>query len=313
MTTIKKTIRSMHLIWVSATLLILLFGVNASFGQDSTKVKEPNKPVSETFNSGTFLENQTFMTNPAKSIELIINHRFGKMSDGSKELWGIYSPSNIRMGLNYAILNYLQVGIGTTKFNKQQDANLKLRLIQQTTNNKIPVSVSYFGNIVYDARDTKSFDYENFSELHRFSTFSEIMVARKFCKYLSMQIAPMYTHYNVVETASDTMADPVRKNDNFGLSVLAKVYMTSTMSFFVEYDRNFTKMIKETSKYLKPRPNVAVGFEAFTGSHSFQLFVSTASDLSYQRNMVYNTSPFFKNGLAKSGIAIGFNITRVFY
>jgi len=313
MITLKITKLIMQLNRIALILLITIFTSFVSFGQDTISKKTPLEPVTETYNSGTFLENQTCITNPAKTFELIINHRFGKMSDGSKELWGIYSPSNIRMGLNYGITDYLTVGLGTTKFNKQQDANLKLRLIRQSTNGTIPVSVSYYGNIVMDARDTKSFDYVNFKELHRFSTFSELMISRKFCKFFNLQLAPMYTHYNVVETANDSIADPVRKNDNFGLSVIGKLNVTSVWSFFFEYDKNFTKILKETAQFKNPRPNVACGFEAFTGTHSFQLFVSTAADLSNQRNMVYNTSPFFKTGSIPSGIAIGFNITRMFY
>ena len=313
MITLKKTMLITHLNRFALILLVSIFTSTVSFGQDTITKKTPNEPVTDTYNTGTFLENQTCITNPAKTIELIINHRFGKMKDGSKELWGIYSPSNIRMGLNYSITDYLTLGMGTTKFNKQQDINLKLRLLRQTTNGTIPVSVSYYGNIVMDARDTKSFDYANFKELHRFSTFSEIMISRRFCKNFNLQLAPMYSHYNVVESANDSIADPVRKNDNFGLSVIGKLNVTSVWSFFFEYDHNFTKILKETTLFTNPRPNVACGFEAFTGTHSFQIFVSTAADLSNQRNMVYNTSPFFKTGSIQSGIAIGFNITRMFY
>ena len=121
MINITKTNLNKYLKSLISTLFITLFVTSVSYGQDSTDVKEPNEAVSETFNTGIFLENQTYITNPAKSIELVINHRFGKISDGSKELWGIYSPSNIRMGLNYAVTDYLNLGFGTTKYNKQQD------------------------------------------------------------------------------------------------------------------------------------------------------------------------------------------------
>jgi hypothetical protein len=303
--------------------MLLIFGINFLFGQDSIS-KKVDKSVDNTFNSGVFLENQTCVMNYAKSFELVINHRFGKINTGSKEAWGIYSPSNIRIGLNYSILEYLQVGIGTTKFNKQQDANVKLRLIQQTISGKIPVSVVYYGALVYDARDTKSFDYPNFKESHRFSYFHEILVSHKFCNFFNLQVAPMYTHYNIVETTNnsvqsssgDTLAHRIRRNDNFGLSVLGKINITSTISFLFEYDKNFTKLIKETEVYKNPKPNIAIGFEKATAAHSFQLFVSTAEAITYQRNMVYNQNVFIGKGdkewWFKSDLVIGFNITRIF-
>jgi len=285
--------------------------INFSFGQDSTK----NVPVSNTFNSGIFLENQTYITNYPKSFELVINHRFGKISDGATEAWGIYSPSNIRIGVNYAVRKNLQIGLGTTKNDKLQDANIKYSIIQQTTNNKIPVSVTYFGEFSYDARDKKSFDYQNYKDIHRFSYFNEIMLARKFCDYFVLQVAPIYTHFNIVE--SDTAGNPIRKNDNFGISALGKFSITPTLSFFIEFDKNLTKIIKETDIYKKPKPIVAFGIEKSTAAHSFQIFVSTGDAINYQKNIVYNQNILYGKGDAdwwfKSDIVIGFNITRVFY
>ena len=109
MITIKKTALSLIINRFVLSLLLAFITTSLVIGQGSTPVKEVNKPVSGTYNSGTFLENQTVITNSAKCFELVINHRFGKLSDGSKEAWGIYSPSNIRFALNYAITNSINV------------------------------------------------------------------------------------------------------------------------------------------------------------------------------------------------------------
>lgn len=304
-------------------LMLLTLTINTINAQDAEKKKD-DKPVTNTFFSGTFMENQTYLMNSAKAIELVINHRFGKLMDGSKMAWGIYSPSNIRMGVNYSINNKLQIGIGTTKYNKQQDANIKYNLIQQTKSGKIPVSVTYYGNVVYDGRESSAFNNPGFKESHRFSYFHEIMISRKFCNAFSLQVAPMLTYYNVVETArpnvlstdADTLADPVRKNMNIGLSVLGRANITSSLSFLFEYDHNFTKLIKQTEIYKNPKPNVSIGFEKATAAHAFQLFVTTAEAITNQRNMVYNQNDFIGKGdvdyYFKSGLMIGFNITRVF-
>jgi len=300
----KKILHNMLVQRIASFAFIAVSASGILFAQETT---EPNKPVSGTYNSGIFLENQTVLMYPAKTIEFVINHRFGKISDGAKEFWGIYSPSNIRMGINYSLTNKLQIGIGATKFNKQQDLSIKYGLFEQTTNGKIPVSVTYYGSFVLDARETAtSFDYVNYKYAHRFSYFHEIMISHRFCDFFNMQIAPTYTHYNITESASDTSAVRFRRPDNFGLSVLGKMNITPTIAFFFEYDHNFTKLYKKG--YDEVKPNISIGFENATSAHSFQLFVTTANDITYQRNMVYNQNDFLH-----SGLMLGFNITRVFY
>lgn len=306
----KKTYLSHIHIYLVLAYLFLPWRVSISFGQDSTK----NEPVFNTFSCGTFLENQTYMTNYPKSIEFVINHRFGQISDGAEEAWGLYSPSNIRLGINYAIDKNLQIGLGTTKYDKQQDANIKYLIMQQSTNNKIPVSLSYFGSVSYDARNKKNFDYNNYKLAHRFSYFHEFMIARKFGDLFSLQLAPIYTHFNVVE--SDSLNNPIRKNDNLSLSILGKFTLTPTLNLFFEFDKNFTKLIKETELYKNPQPVIAFGIEKATAAHSFQLFISTGEAIIYQKNLVYNQNKAYnqdcKNSF-KSDIVIGLNITRLFY
>ena len=59
-------------------LMILIFAISSSNAQEKEKTKKvkstENKPVSNTFFSGIFLENQTYIMNDAKAIELVINH-----------------------------------------------------------------------------------------------------------------------------------------------------------------------------------------------------------------------------------------------
>ncbi len=310
MITIKKTTHHILIKYFTSFVFIAIFATSFLFAQETP---EPNKPVTGTYNSGIFLENQTVLMYPAKTLEFVINHRFGKISDGFDEFWGIYSPSNIRLGLNYSITDKLQIGIGATKFNKQQDLSIKYGIVEQTTNGKIPVSITYYGSLVLDARESSNFDYANYKYVHRLSYFHEIMFSRKITDFLNLQIAPTYTHYNIAESyaKNDTTNVRLRRNDNFGLSVIAKVNLTPTIALFGEYDHNFTKLYKklnDNDTYKEAKPNIAIGIENATSAHSFQIFVTTAYDITYQRNMVYNQNDFLH-----SGLMLGFNITRVFY
>ena len=308
MTTIKKTLQNLYIIRTLSIVIFTVFASNFTFAQESTP--EKNVVTTGVFNSGTFIENQTTVVLPKHTFEFVVNHRFGKIGDGFKELFGIYSPSNIRFALNYGITDKLQVGLGTTKYNKIQDFNYKYSIVEQTTNNKIPVSVVYFGSISLDAREkATSFGYENYSFSHRLSYFNEIMVSRKFCDFFSLQIAATHTHLNIVESASEVKADPLRRNDQFGMSALGKLNVTPTIAFTFEYDKNFSLITKKVSdKFQEVKPNFAIGIENSTAAHSFQVFITTAEAIDYSRNMAYNQNPFTSKGLM-----IGFNITRVFY
>jgi len=48
----------------------------------------------------------------------------GKIKD-IKDLFGIYAASNIRLGLNYSLMDDLMIGFGTTKDQKLQDFRVK--------------------------------------------------------------------------------------------------------------------------------------------------------------------------------------------
>jgi hypothetical protein len=315
MITINKILQSLSLKGFFAFMVTVLFTTSFSIAQETTPASnaDANTPVSGAFSGGIFLENQTTVMYPKKTMEVVINHRFGKLAtDGKlnvKEFFGVYSPSNIRMGINYSITNNLQIGIGTTKFNKQQDLNLKYGVCEQTTNNAFPVAVTAFASVYYDAREeATSFNYANYSDAHRFSYFSEILISRKFNDFFTLQFAPTWAHYNVTESASETSVVRLRRNDQFGISLLAKATLTPTLNVFCEFDKNLTPYYRKDAKIDEPKPNLAIGIENATAAHSFQVFITTAEAITYQHNMVYNTNDFLH-----SGFMIGFNITRVFY
>ncbi len=315
MTTIKNRLYNMQLNSVLALVSFVLITTSFSFGQDA------NKAVTGVFNSGVFLENQTTVMVPKKTFEFVINHRFGKLSDGKysddiSSMYGLYSPSNIRLGFNYGITDKFQIGFGATKNNLQEDLNYKYSIVEQTTNNKIPVSVVFFGATYLDARLKSSsvFSYPNYKYVHRLSYFNEILISRKFNDMFSLQAAATYTHLNLVDQATvpfgnTQVVERLRRSDQFGMSALAKINLTQTIAFICEYDNNFSKLyMQPTATYPEARPNFSFGFENATAAHSFQVFVTTASNITYQTNMVYNTNPF-----STKGLGIGFNITRVFY
>ena len=133
-----------------AFLLISAYMVSLS-AQDETPAEQKSKPVRFTFGTSILIDNHTIATPYKGGIELEIHHRFS-LIENYKNLFGIYGAANTRLGLNYGITDRIMLGVGTTKDYKLQDIQWKYLILQQTEDNKMPVSLSYYGNIVLDLR-----------------------------------------------------------------------------------------------------------------------------------------------------------------
>lgn len=290
-------------------LLLIAFGI--AFSQTFAQ-EEKDTPVSSTFESGYLIDNQTVVVQDAKTLEFAIQHKFGNMDNGISDLFGIYSPgSNIRLGLDYVPVNNLQVGIGVTKKNMYTDLNAKWALLKQTEKNKIPISVTIYGVAAVDGRDISMLGIgktnhsgERFSQFamvfsDRLSYFSQIIVARKFTDWLSLQAAASFTHYNMIGRDDN--------HDLVGLHFNGRIKFSPQSSFIFNYDAPLNiKDISEQIDWTAPKQNLALGIEISTFTHTFQIFVSNVSGILPQDNMMWN-----QNNWKNQGIAIGFNITRL--
>ena len=120
--------------------------------QEKEKDSIIDKPERPAFESATLIDNPTNVLYGKNTLEIQMSHRFGLINGGTNDLAGFWAPSNIRIGLSYAILDRLTIGYGTTKFDRLQDFNWKVGVLRQTRSERIPVSISYYGNFTIDAR-----------------------------------------------------------------------------------------------------------------------------------------------------------------
>lgn len=277
---------------------LLLFGGTALYAQDTTdsipeqpeKKEKDNRPQRAAFDS-EYLINQATTTIPqAKTVTFMIQHRFGTLGSESFDMFGLYAPSNIRLGVSYSLTDYLQVGIGSTKLNKMQDLNWKLTALRQTRSNSIPVTVSYTGNVAVDVRGDIFPAFNN-----RLSYFHQLIIARRFNSALSLQIAANYSHYNILDSSEFSGL----KHDNIGGSIGGRYKLSPQSSILFEYGMSFTAPEKI-------KPNAAIGWEIATSGHAFQIFLSTYSAILPQADYTFNTNDF-----TDKGILLGFNITRL--
>jgi hypothetical protein len=279
-------------------VLILSLFLSPIFAQEETKAQEKSSdPVRNTFSTELLIENQTVATPYKGGLQLQIQHRFSPI-ESIHNLYGIYGSANTRIGLNYGITDRLMIGAGTTKDYALQDLRWKYLILQQTEDNSMPVSLSYYGNIVADLRAEENFGpSEDFKQMHRLSYFTQIIVARKFNEKISAQIAPSFIYMNTVKRYSDEVG---YKNLNFGLHAGARANLFGNQSLLLEYDQLLTK--QETGEEMdQPKPNLAFGWEIGTATHSFQVFASNYNLIIDQYNLLYSTT--------SRDYMFGFNIT----
>jgi hypothetical protein len=276
-------------------LLTLSLFISSLFAQEETQ--EKSKPVRFTFGTTTLIDNQTIESPYKGGLELEIQHRFSVI-ENYHDLFGIYGSANTRIGLNYGITDRLMIGAGTTKNFKLQDISWKYLILRQTEDNSMPVSLSYFGNIVADLRTEENFipPTSEFKQIHRLSYFTQLIVARKFSEKISFQIAPSLVYFNTVTRFSDVSG---YKNLNFGFSAGGRANLFGSHSLILEYDQLLTKQ----DLNVQPKPNLSLGWEIGTATHSFQIFLANYDQIINQRNLVYNTNDF-----ASGDYLVGFNI-----
>lgn len=303
-----------------STLIIGIFflstlAVNAQDeGTEQTTEETPKeRPVRPAFESGLLFDASTTTLQPAKTLEMIIQHRFGVIDfdDDKTDFLGIWGGSNIRIGMNYSILNNLTIGVGATKFNQMEDIQLKYRIIEQTRSNSIPVTAVLYGVVGIDGSDKHKWDatYDTAANKHfhfanRMSYFTQLIVSRRFNDHLSLQVAPGFVHYNCVDSVYD--------HDRFTLSFAGRYKFTPQGSFIISADvpmkinslRDYKLVKPNTVEYWKP--NICVGFEVSTSTHAFHIYLASAQGILPQEDVMWN-----QNDFASGGFLIGLNVTRL--
>ncbi len=290
----RRNLKTMKKILTACLLFLVAVSITA---QEEAPANEKSKPVRFTFGTGMLIDNQTVATPYKGGIELQIQHRFSLIQN-YHNLFGIYGAANTRLGLNFGITDRIMVGLGTTKDYKLQDIQWKYLILQQTEDNRMPVSLSYYGNIVVDLEQKAAFGpVDRYKAIHRLSYFTQLILARKFGEKLSLQVAPSLIYYNSVPQYSDVLK---YKNLNYGLSAGARVALFGSHSLILEYDQLLTR--QDLDK--QPQPNLSLGWEIGTATHTFQVFAANYDQIINQRNLLFNVNDF-----RKGEYLIGFNIT----
>lgn len=246
-----------------------------------------------TFKGTRLINGHSVETRKKNNLDFIISHRFGKMSGGIYEFYGL-DQSNIRIGFDYGVSDRFNIGVGRNSFEKTYDGYLKYRLLRQATGaNPFPFSLTALTAMsVKTLKDPVYEEVIEFSDRIAYST--SLLIAHKFSPSLSLQLMPSYTHFNAITSDMD-------RNDIISMGVGGRVKVSKRISINAEYHHQFKKLSDEFYNSL------ALGIDIETGGHVFQLHV-TNSQAMIEKGFIAETRDNFFDG----DIHLGFNISRTF-
>ena len=259
---------------------------------DSLQVTGEASRITGTFKATQIINTPTIESPGKKGLQFLIMHRFGRINEGAYALWGL-DNATIRFGLDYGINDRFAIGIGRSSFDKTYDASFKWKVLRQTQN-KMPISVSLYELFTHTTLRDSTKPY--YTGKYRSAYESALLIARKFSSKLSLQLTPVWIHYNLVPTPED-------KNDVFGLSFGGRMKISKRMSINAEYNLLPSGQIVSTDI----SDSFSFGFDIETGGHVFQLIFSNSEGMVGPSYFGKTTGKW-----TDGDIFFGFNISRAF-
>lgn len=277
-----------------ALLFLSVFSsVFASAQEDLLKGIDTIKTNTETsqpaFKALQIVTGQSTKLPAKKEWYIIVAHRFGDISTGFKDFFGLDNAST-KLGVIYGVSDAVSVSLSRETNMKTFEGTVKYRLVRQHEN--FPVDIAGYNVMaVNTALDKDTYPHLKFSD--RLSYLTQALISRRFNDKLSLQLTPSYVHKNLY--------DPAIEDKNQFLAGLGGRYKISKrVSVNAEYFVNFD----HHSFYKNP---LSLGVDIETGGHIFQLLFTNSqinSDIGYLTNASGNWG--------KGHIFFGFNLYRVF-
>lgn len=288
---------------VTGTALLLSFSASAqtdsTASDDLMKMLDEGAEKKKEYTSATFkatrIINGHSIENVGKGVlDFRIIHRFGALNQGLKNFFGL-DNANTKLSFDYGATNWLMVGIARGTFEKEYDGYVKAKILRQTTDNRMPLSLSYMGGMYIKSIDVTVPAGTEYFFSNRMAYCNQLLIARKFNNWLSLQLTPTHLHYNLVPTT----AEP---NDVLAVGLGGRIKLNHRLAITGEY--YYTIPDNKLNGYQNA---LSVGLDIETGGHVFQLVFSNAITMT-ERAFIGQTTGRWDKG----DIHFGFNISRVF-
>lgn len=258
----------------------------------SSAVKK--KPYTTATFKTSRLVNGHSIENTAKGVlDFKVNHRFGALDGGFSNFFGL-DNANTMIGFDYGVTDWLTLGFSRSTYEKEYLGYIKARILRQVDNGGMPISLSYYGNTSVQGMAAPTLPAgQEYHFSNRMFYVNQLLIAKKFNQWLSVQLMPTHIHYNLVPTT----AEP---NDIFAMGVGGRFKLSNRVSVNAEYYYRFNELNGYSN-------SLSLGCDIETGGHVFQLMLTNATAMT-ERAFIGQTVNQWGDG----GIHFGFNISRVF-
>lgn len=286
------------------TLLLGMFGFQAGvFSQEEEDEWEEETPI-HCFYDTRVINGHSNETLDQGTLDFRITHRFGNIATASsgRTLFGLDESTDIRIAFEYGITDELLIGLGRSKgfspYTEFWDGLAKYAILKQDS--EMPVSLSVASSAFFTSmrKSNDSTLLSSFpSAAHRFSYYTQVIVAKNLYDKVSLQLAPGLLHRNYVYHFDE--------NTHFVLGGMIRYNFYKKMSLLAEYYHVFRPSPNNTAgRYYQP---LGVAFEIKTYAHVFQLSFTNSEGIGEGQFIPYTASNWLDGEWR-----FGFTISREF-
>jgi len=266
-----------RLLWLAILLVFL-----------SETLSAQDEKVNSVFQGTRLVNGQSTNLSQDGELDLLIQHRFGDISGGFYDLFGL-DLASMRLGFDYGLGDNLNLGIGRSTWLKTYDAFAKYKLVQQKSSFPFSAVLSV-GSSVPTIRDYFPDEFDTFSD--KFSWNAQLHLSKTIGSF-ALQVSPgfMKTGY-LIEVGDDLSM--------FTLGTGAAVRISKKLSANLEYLVPFDSKITGDN-------SMSLGVDISTGGHLFQLVLSNNNRM-FDQAVYTNTTGSWGDG----HLYFGFNLIRKF-
>ncbi len=277
-----------------------LMAKQANFGEGL--YTPPTLPVDA--KSLRMVNQQSAITLPAKQWEMYIQHRFGALSSGAYNWYGI-DQSFMRIGLDYGLNKNTTLGISRSSMGKIADLSVKYQFLG-SKKKESSWKGAYYLNMTSDIRKKSDFtDQQPMYYSNRLRFVNQVIITKSFGDKFVLGLVPTWVHVNLVDKN-------VNSNDIPVLASFARVKFNERYCLTAEMASPVNLPVvpllnprtANTSVNVPANPYMAIGLDIFTAKHVFHLSFSNAQSMN--ESYLYVTD----NGSFKQTLRFGFNIVR---
>lgn len=252
--------------------------------------------ITNAFKSTRVINSQSMEMLSAGTMDFRILHRFGEISQGGYEMFGL-DQATMRLGFDFGITPNLMAGFGRSTNKKEVDGFVKYRILWQSTGRRnIPLSLVWVSGMTMNGlKDPIGVEEVPVTFSRRLAYYHQLIIGRKFNDWLTLQITPALVHRNIV-------ANRLEPNELYAIGFGGRFKFTKRVAFVWDY----SYLINRFPADLNSNP-LSLGFDIETGGHVFQLHFSNAVGMNERAYLTDDNGAWLKGE-----IRFGFNLSRVF-